>query len=384
MGIMGQTPVGGVAWQGLHYLEGLRRLGHDVYYVEDTEMWPYDPQRNEVTADCRFTLDYLARLLGRLGLGERWAYRAGPHGRALFGMEEKTLADLWERTDVLMNLTGSTWLREEHLAVPARLYVETDPGIPQVEVAQGSTDRIRHLAAHTHHFSYGESLGRPGCLVPATRFAYQPTRQPVVLDWWPVAARDGGRYTTVTTWQQPGRDVAWQGQVYRWSKHAQFLEFLDLPRLARACFEVALGPGEADPRELPRAVQLLTSHGWRVVDALALTTDVQSYRRYIVSSRAEFTVAKDQYVRLRTGWFSDRSACYLAAGKPVVTQDTGFGDHLPTGRGLFAFRTIEDVVGAVSAVESDYRAHAAAARAIAAEYFAAERVLADLLGHVGV
>ena len=383
-GIMGQTPVGGVAWQGLHYLEGLRRLGHDVYYVEDTEMWPYDPRRNEVTADCRFALEHLARIMALLGLSDCWAYRAGAQSRAVFGMEESALTALWQRTDALVNVTGSTWLREEHLEVPVRIYVETDPGIPQVEVAQGSEDRVRHLAAHTHHFTYGENVGRPDCLLPVTTFRYRPTRQPVVLDWWPPSVTDNSLYTTVTTWQQPGRDIAWRGDVYRWSKHQQFLGFLHLPRLTGARFEVALAPGEINLTELSPAVELLEAHDWRVVDALALSTDVQAYRRYVIASRAEFTVAKDQYVRLRTGWFSDRSACYLAAGKPVVTQDTGFGVHLPTGMGLLSFRTVEDAVTAIAEVEADYGVHAGAAREIATEYFAAEKVLADLLADAGV
>src|SRR5262249_4499596 len=156
------------------------------------------------------------------------------------------------------------------------------------------------------------------------------------------------------------------------SKHHEFLKLLDLPQRTRHRLELALACGDPD------ALALLAAHGWVTTDAIPLSTDPLRYRAYVRASDAEFTVAKDQNVRLRSGWFSDRSACYLAAGKPVITQDTGFGDVLPTGQGLFAFRTMDDVVEALDAVGGDYGAQARAARAIAAECFAAETVLGAL------
>src|SRR5262249_1836946 len=153
------------------------------------------------------------------------------------------------------------------------------------------------------------------------------------------------------SWKQSDKDIEWRGETYTWSKHHEFLKLLDLPFRAGRPFELALA---CDDEE---ALRLLAEHGWRVVDALALSKDPLPYRDYILGSRGEFTVAKDQNVRLRSGWFSDRSACYLAAGKPVITQDTGFGNVLPTGRGLFSFRTIDDVLAALDAVESSYEVH---------------------------
>src|SRR5262249_1656388 len=187
-GMMGRTPFAGVAWQVLHYLEGFRRLGYDVYYIEDTGDWPYDPEQNTITDDCHYTTHYIHRLLAWCGLDERWAYRAAAQNNQVFGLSEAQVAKLLKHADVLVNLTGATLLREEHLRVPIRIYLETDPVLPQIEIAQGRSFTIDLLSAHTHHFTYGENLGRPDCQVPMERFQYRPTRQPIVLDWWQKSA----------------------------------------------------------------------------------------------------------------------------------------------------------------------------------------------------
>lgn len=282
-----------------------------------------------------------------------------------------------------MNLSGATVLRDEYLKTPVRIYLETDPVLPQIEVAQGVASTIALLEAHTHHFSFGENVGQAGCPVPVTRFAYRLTRQPVVLDWWAEDRRAPGdgeaaAFTTVGNWRQRGKDVAWNGALYTWSKHVEFMKVLDLPVCTPHRLELALACDEAD------ALAGLRAHGWRVVDALPLTRDLDPYRDYIQQSRGEFTVAKDQNVRLSSGWFSGRSACYLAAGKPVITQDTGFDRVVPTGRGLFAFRTPDEAVAALDAVARDYDGHRRAAREIAAEYFDAGRVLRRLLDEASV
>lgn len=393
LGMMGRTPFAGVAWQVLHYLEGFRRLGYDVYYVEDTGDWPYDPEQNAVTDDCRYTVHYIARLLAWCGLSEKWAYRAAAQKNHTYGLAESQVEDLFRRAAAIVNLTGATVLRDEHRAVPVRIFLETDPVLPQIEVAQGNTFTVELLGAHTHHFTYGENLGAPDCGVPVGRFRYQPTRQPVVLDWWcsgPVPPpldlpRQGGHspaagrnFTTIGSWRQSGKDIEWNGETYTWSKHHEFLKFLDLPRRSGQSFELALA---CDEEEVHR---LLAGHGWRVVDALALSKDVGPYREFILGSRGEFTVAKDQNIRLRSGWFSDRSACYLAASRPVITQETGFGNHFPTGRGLFSFRTLDDVLAALDTIATDYEGNCRAAREIAEEHFAAEKVLGSLVERAGL
>ncbi|MEK6710566.1 MAG: hypothetical protein AABZ64_08300 [Nitrospinota bacterium] len=381
MGFMGQSPYAGVAWQALHYLEGLRRLGYDVYYAEDTEAWPYDPEQDAVSASCRYTVRYLGRLMAWCGLAGRWSYR-NPADGSLHGLSPAALARLFERAGALVNVTGITVLQERHMRVPARLYVESDPFLAQAEVASGVEAMAGLLDAHTHWFTFGENIGRPGCGIPLTRFNFQPTRQPVVTDWWrqPEGAHadGGGPFTTITSWKQTGKDVRWRGETYLWSKHLELLKFIELPRRAREPLELALATRDAE------ALRMIRSHGWRVENAYALSGDIHPYRAYVQASRGEFTVAKDQYVRPRTGWFSDRSACFLAAGRPVVTQDTGFGEVLPTGKGLFPFRTMEDILAAFEAIRADYPAHCRAAAEIAEEYFAAEKVIAHMMARAGV
>jgi len=378
LGMMGRTPFAGVAWQVLQYLEGLRRLGHDVYYVEDTETWPYDAEQNTVTDDCGYTLRYIARLMTWWGEPDRWAYRSGVDGQT-FGLSQTQVSDVLGSADALINLTGATVLREEHCRVPIRIYLETDPVLPQVEVAQGRQFTIELLRAHTHHFTFGENLGAADCGVPLGPFEYQPTRQPIILDWWPdPEPTTGSAFTTVANWRQSSKDLEWNGEKYSWSKHHEFLKFIDLPKRTNVPIELALACEDA------AALRLLAAHSWRIVDAIPLSRDILPYRDYILGSRGEFTVAKDQNIRLRSGWFSDRSACYLAAGKPVITQDTGFGNILPTGQGLFAFRTIDDILRALDRATADYQGQARAAKEIVAEFFAAERVLASLLERAGL
>jgi hypothetical protein len=403
LGMMGRMPLAGVIWQVLHYLEGFRRLGFDVDYVEDTETWPYDPEQNTVTDDCRYTLALISRTLASHGFSDRWAYRDVTRGGETFGLSESQVRRLFEQADILINLTASTILRAEHLRVPLRVYLETDPVLPQIEIANGNSSYIELLRAHTHHFSYGENLGAPDCGVPIERFQYFPTRQPIVLDWWRASsyangngalAPSSGCFTTVANWRQSGKDLEWNGGRYTWSKHHEFLKFLDLPKRTPQPIELALSQASGTKTEEDSlanrsdedadAVRLLTSYGWRVVNAVSLSKNILPYRDYILRSRGEFTVAKDQNVRLRSGWFSDRSACYLAAGRPVITQDTAFGKFLPTGEGLFAFRTMDEILTAIEAINSDYPRHSRAARAIGEECFKAETVLAKLVADAGL
>jgi GT2 family glycosyltransferase len=260
------------------------------------------------------------------------------------------------------------------------VYIGTDPVEREVELAAGVQDAIDLMTPHCAFFTWGENYGRPDCRVPfTTRFPFKATRQPVVLDFWDAAGTClTDAFTTIAGWRQLWREVTIDGELYHWSKHYEFEKFIDLPGRTRKAFELMLSG--CDERD----AAALEARGWRVRDAAGISGDVDAYRQYIRGSRAEFTVAKDQNVRLRSGWFSDRSATYLAAGRPVVTQDTGFGNILPTGEGLFAFSTIDDILGAVDAIDSDYPRHSRRASEIAHEYFDAARVLTRLLSDVGL
>jgi hypothetical protein len=397
LGILGRTPIAGVSWQVLQYLEGFRRLGYDLYYVEDTGDWPYHPEypvaeqrtpppgRNQYAINSDYAVAYVAELMASHGFQDRWCYCSRLDGRT-FGMTRSQLSEVLDSAVVLINLTGSTRLSElpeVYRRVPVRVYLETDPVIRQIQLANGDAAAIELMEEHTHHFTYGENIGGADSGVPTTAYKFRPTRQPIITDWWKscgdtlaAVTGDGSMYTTIGTWAQADNDVEWRGERYHWSKHFEFLKFIDLPRRVPRQFELAL---LCKTPEDSAAVPLLLSHGWRVRDGLSISKQIRPYRDYIKSSRAEFTVAKDQNIRLRSGWFSDRSACYLAAGKPVITQDTAFGKVLPTGRGLFAFTTMAEVLSAIEAIETDYSEQCLAARDLACDCFAAEKVLTRLM-----
>jgi hypothetical protein len=281
--------------------------------------------------------------------------------------------------DAVLNITGST--TPEEIRVPCRLvHIGTDPVLQELRLANGDTVLLEQLRAHQAHFSYGENIGTPGCPVPPLPFPTRPMRQPIVLDCWSGGATPRRAFTTVTNWEVTGYDIEYGGETYTWSKHHEYLKILDLPRRTDARLEIALGLSGTSAA----VHDLLRENGWEVTDAYGMSLDPWSYRDYIDGSGAELSVAKDMVVRLNSGWFSERSACYLAAGRPVVTQDTGFSRVLPTGEGLFAFRDKEDILAAIEAIGSDYDRHSRAARAIAEEYFRAETVLARVLDELGL
>lgn len=378
-GIIFWYPLAGVTYQFLHYLMGLRRLGYDPYYVEDSGRWIYDPLSFEFSPDASGNIAAVAPILETHGFANRWAFRGNYPGGRCYGMTEEQLLQLYRQADAFLNVTASQELREEHMACPRRIYVESDPFAVQIKVAQGDEPTIKALKAHDTLFTFGENLGAPDCDIPVERFRWLPTRQPVAMELWenPFPPARGTAFSTITTWHNKGKDLEWRGETWYWTKDREFKKFLDLPRRRDVKFELAVEVDEDVHR-------LLTANGWNIVHSLPISRDINQYRRYIQNSRGEFTVAKDQVVRPLTGWFSDRSCSYLAAGRPVITQETGFSKYLPTGKGLFGFRTMEDILTAIDIIESDYEGSCTAAREIASEYFAAEKVLGSLMERAGL
>ena len=377
LGIVGQYPMAGVAWQAVHHLLGFRDLGWDVWYVEDSGAAPYDPRTGGVSGETDYAVRYVADVMGRIGFGERWVYLDMMRGET-HGASPARLAALYREAGVIVNLCGATAPRAEHRQGARLVYVETDPVYEQLQIALGDRSSIGFLEAHDVLFTYGENLGAPDCPVPLGGLDWKTTRPPVVLSCWqqPLDAA-ATHFTTVASFANQGKDVTWQGQTYRWSKDENFLRLLDLPRHTPQPLRLAMRP----PAEVEAR---LRAAGWDLVDPGATSRDLDGYRDFIRRSRGEITVAKDIYVRPRSGWFSDRSVCYLAAGRPVVTQDTGFGRFLPTGEGLLAFSTLDEAVDAVARINADYPRHAAGARRIAEECFGAARVLGRLLADAGV
>jgi hypothetical protein len=381
LGMMGRCPFGGQTWLYLNWLRALASLGHEVWYVEDDTVWPYDPEKETVTDDGTYAARHIASSLQRIGLEGRWVWRLGDRpGGVCHGLSSSRLNELYRGCDALLNIVGATDLREAQLAAPLRVYLETDPVTAELRLAGGDEHTREAFANHHVIVTYGENYGAPDCGVPLNGVSYKKTRQPIDTDLWPMAFdADAPCFTTIGNYRQDGSDVEYNGQTYRWSKHHEWEKFVDLPRRVRQRFELAMNVDAAEDR------QRLESHGWRLVSPLKMSLDVfGAYPEYFRRSRAQFTVAKDQNIRLRSGWFSERDVCYLASGKPVVTQDTGFTSILPTGNGLFAFNTMEEAVAAVEAINADYPRHCAAARAIAENYFAAPKIGAKLLKDIGL
>jgi len=380
LGMMSKMPVAGVVWQNLHYLLGFERLGCDAYYVETHARTPSMLMSHRGDDSSALAAEYIAAIMRRFGLADRWAFRALHDDGSCFGMSQLELERLYDSADLLLNLHGGTQPLPELAATGRLVYLETDPVQLQLELHHGVAETIEFLEPHSAFFTFAENWGQPDCGLPdQKRFPFQPTRQPVLTDLWPDrTAQPADLFTTIGNWRQDWRDVTYGGERYTWSKHHEFLKHLDLPQRTGASFELALSSCEADERAL------LAEHGWGVRDGLEVSRGIDSYRDYVGSSRGEFTVAKDQNVRLRTGWFSDRSATYLASGRPVVTQDTGFGVALPTGAGLLAFDSSEGAAEAIERVDADYSIHAWAARELAREHFDHAAVLGPLLDFVGI
>jgi GT2 family glycosyltransferase len=379
LGLMSKSPVAGVVWQTVHYLLGLERLGCEVYYVEAHARAPAMFARSGDDGS-RGAAAFIADVMAHFGLGDRWAFHALHGDGRCYGMSDAELLRLYSDAALIINLSGGTRPLPEHSASGRLVFLETDPVRLQIELAGGGPEAVAFLEPHSAFYTFGENYGTPACSLPVTdRFVFRPTRQPVVVDLWSMhGVPAGGAFTTVGSWRQGRRDVQFEGETYTWSKHHEFLKFIHLPQRSGRTFELALSRCGRSDREL------LAAHGWAVRPAHEVSSDAQVYRRFVCASRAEFTVAKDQNVRFRTGWFSDRSATYLAAGRPVVTQDTGFGTVLPTGSGLFAFSSMDDVLSALEAIDADYIAQSQAAAGVAREYFGHDVVLGSMLDDLGV
>jgi hypothetical protein len=369
-GLIAQYPLGGVTWDYFQYVLGLRQLGHDVYYVEDTGQWPYNPREGGLGKECDFNVQYLANIMSRYGLSEQWAYRF-PWQSQWFGLPDSKRQEVIRSADLLINVSGTLERPEEYRAASRLAYIDSDPVFTQVKLARGQLDFRKWIDIHDVQFSFGECLPAEA---PETGHKWRPTRQPIVMSEWRPEKPFREVFTTVMNWTSY-KPVVYGTQSYG-QKDLEFMRFQELPSLiAPTALEIAVNAGKT--RRTPR--QLLAHKGWRVVDPAEVCPDLDTYRDYIESSKGEWSVAKNGYVVGRCGWFSCRSACYLAAGRPVAVQDTGFGDVLPVGEGLLSFRTVEQAVASIKDIEGNYARHAKAARELAAEYFDATKVLARLI-----
>ena len=361
-GIIARYPFGGVTWCSLMYLLGLRALGHEVFYIEDTGECFYDPVKNTRSTDPAYGTSYIQRALEPFDLGDRWAlvnYDGTYHGRS--AAEVRLFC---RDADLFLNLSGGSWFwRDEYARIPRSAFIDSDPAFTQLAIAKAEPWYVEFFGRFDRLFTFGANIGTPASPVPVGDFAWRPTWQPVVLDQWRTEQPPGERFTTVMTWQiESFTDVGG-------NKDVEFMKFIDLPSRTGQPFELAVNG--------PRA--LLAEHGWTTVDAMAVSRTPWSYRDFIHRSKAELGVAKHTYVSTHSGWFSDRTACYLASGRPALAQDTGWTAHLPEGEGLLAFSTPEEALAGIDRINGDYRRHARRAVEIAREHFGAGRVLGRLL-----
>ena len=373
-GLLASAPFGGMTWQVLHHLAGFRRLGFDVWYVEDADVI-IEPGTLDYASDPEPNIAFLARWMAEIGLEDRWLFRVRHLDTGWRGNGGETeVRRLYADADAVFNLCGNRVAAEWEDPLPANLvYLETDPGDMQIAVARGDSDAATHLARHCQRYTYGVNVGAADFPVPIGDLSWLPTRPPVVADWWRSEDPPTRPFSTIAQWRVATKPpLVWEDFRFEWRKDILFERVIDLPRMTSVPIELALRG--ARPEERDR----LRDHGWNVSSAGELDAP-DAYREFIRTSRGEFTIAKDQYTKLRTGWFSDRSVCYLAAGRPVVTQSTGFEDHIPTGLGLFAFDDADGAAAALDAIAADWSRHAAAALEIAREHFAHDRVLPGLL-----
>jgi hypothetical protein len=385
-GLVGLHPIGGVAWDYLQYVLGLARLGHDVYYHEDTWSWPYHPIERRQTDDGRYSAEYIANFFANYApqLSDRWHY-LHLHETS-YGMSRKAFDTVATSADLFLNVSGASLLPDTLGPQCIKIFIDTDPGYNQIVLSERfewseNVERWCELIAeHDRFFTYAENMFGEDCTIPKLDFDWKVTRIPVVMNLWhPISVELPPRntpWTTVMTWNVFKGPVVYRGVEYK-GKGEEFKRFIDLPQRLDVTLKVAVG-GVGAPRER------LAVYGWQVEDGPIATLSPADYQHLIRSSRGEFSTAKHIYIALRSGWFSCRSACYLAAGRPVVVQDTGFSSVLPSGEGLFAFETVDETLAAFEAVECNYEFHSNRASEIAQEYFSAEKVLARLLSDLRV
>lgn len=382
-GFLGLLPAGGVTWDYVQYPVGLAALGYDVFYIEDTRLWPVYQTDSEGGADCSANVAHLAGVMEAFDLADRWAYRDEMSGEC-FGLSEQRVTEVCRTADILVNISCATFMREEYHAIPIRLLIDSDPMFTQLQYVMqtgftpGRPGMREMVDAHTHHFTFGENVGAHDCRMPACGITWRPTRQPICLPHWPVTPppRDGA-YTTVMNWTA-APPLVYGGETWG-QKDVEFRRFLTLPATVPG-IPLAVAVGQTTGVPFPQATA--RDHGWQVLDAACCVPEWQSYRTFLQQSRGEFSIAKATYVKALTGWFSCRSACYLASGRPVVTQDTGWSRYLPSDRGLVAFDDAESAREALGRVEADPIRHGRAARRIAEEHFASHRVLGAMLHQV--
>lgn len=375
-GSLAQKPGhGGHSWVFLQYLLGFKRLGWRVLFLDrlEPEMC-HDQSGAQCELTNSFNLKYLDEVMRAYGLEDSYALLQGRDSRV--GLPRRKVLERVRDAPFLLNVMGFLDDEEVLAAARKRVFLDIDPGFPQIWRALGLADLFK---GHDQHVTIGLNMGHPECSIPTCGIDWITTAQPILLDRWPVCrSTKGAKITSVASWRGPYGPLEYKGRTYGLRVH-EFRKFASLPATAGQPFELALGIDPSEKKDLA----LLAEYGWSLVDPLEAAGDPALYQSYIQRSKAEFMVAKNLYVDSGSGWFSDRSICYLASGKPVLAQDTGLGGHFPVREGLLLFSTLDDCCRAVEELDRNYQRHSAAARGVAEEFFDSDRVLNRLLTQLG-
>jgi hypothetical protein len=367
---------GGAVWTRLNWVLGLKKLGFQVFFVEQIKREAcVDASGAKASFEKSLNLAYFAQITGQFGLAGSAAL-IYEDGEQIHGSTWRELLDVTEEADLLVNISGHLTLQPLKDRPRCKVFIDLDPGYTQFWHAAGNP--ASRLEGHDYYFTVGENVGTPACSIPAGNIRWRPVRQPVVLAYWPVSMTGApGRFTTIASWRGPYGPIQ-QGATILGAKVHEFRKFLALPRRASATFEIALDIHSADDKDL----HSLRQHGWKVVDPKVAVPDPTAFRQYVQASGAEFSVAQGIYVQTGSGWFSDRTVRYLASGKPALVQDTGFSRNYPVGEGLIAFRTLEEAVAGTERIAGDYDRHCRVARELAEAYFDSDKVLGRLVAEI--
>jgi hypothetical protein len=358
---------GGMQWLNLHYIAGLRALGYEVFWLD-----VLGPPKKGAQRSLNAMVDGFRVQCEQFGLGDQWAILYD--NNKVFGMTERSLQSLCGDTALLINLCGA--LKNDDLLrrLQRRAYFDLDPGFTHIWAQDWDMD----LSKHNLFFTVGLNVGQPEFSIPLRGIDWQTYMPPIALEYWPAqTGTNAANFTTIGQWR--GQYAVWKDEIYG-PKSEEFLKFVELPRKSPQAIELALLIHETETDDLAA----LRRNNWRLVHPHEAAGGRDGFRSYIQGSRAEFSVAKQGYVKTQSGWLSDRTACYLASGRPVLVQDTGFGKHLPTGKGLLTFTTLEEAVQGIESINADYVVHSVAARKLAEEKFAAPKVLQSILDRAGV
>lgn len=368
-GSIGRFPIGGHAWANLQYLCALRALGHDVYYLEECgeESWVYNWETEELTTELEYPTNYIRSCLEPFEFGKRWIYRAGDQ---YVGMNLTDFLEICAQADLLI-IRGAPialW-RKEYELPRRRVFIDVDPGFTQIKFVNGDNEIVNTIMRCDHLFTISQRIGEPDCLIPTGDRHWVKTVSPVFLPLWQyVEDETAAHFSTILQWRSY-KEVVHNGITYG-NKDKEFHKFIELPRYTTQPLRLALTGA------LP---EKFTEHGWNVVPGWIVSRTPMCYQEFIYGSRGEFGVAKQGYIAMSSGWFSDRSACYLASGRPALLQDTGLRDWLPVGEGVLTFRDTAEALAGIEIINSNYEHHRTAARQIAEQYFSAEKILNSFL-----